>query len=105
MNLVEGSEKALNVVLVSKEYREFRVTTIKPYKDEKYKLVNCYVDINSKMIDKDTVACFAGMDEIFDAEEFAAACVAYYGENFWGGKAYILTKEEAEEKLKELLEA
>lgn len=102
MNLVLGSAENLDCVLVEKERKEFHVLSIKPHGDA-YRLSNCYVNINSKDIDKDEVAMYAGMAEDFVAEEFAAACVEYYGERFWGGGSYTLTKEEAQEKIKKYL--
>ena len=98
MNIIYENEETLEFKLVEKEKKEFHVVTTAPEGD-KIRYCNCRVNINSKDIDKDEVCMFAGMDELFDVEEFACACVEYYGTRFWGGFSKLLTKEEAKEKL------
>ena len=103
MELVYGSPEELDVTLVEKLRKEFEVVNIKPNKDGTYKYSQCYVNINSKDIDKEEIETYIGMAEDFDAQEFAAACVEYYGERFWGGGVATLTKEEAAAKLAKLI--
>lgn len=103
MNLIYGSPKALNVIMCEKDYRQFHVVSIKPDKNGMYKKASTYVDVNSKLIDKDTIAVYSGMEETYDMEEFAVACVDFYGERFWGGNVGLITKEEAQAEINKLL--
>ena len=98
MNIVYGKLEDLNVTLAKLEHKEFHVVSITP--DPKgYRYSSAYVNINDSRIDKEEVKAYAGMNDDFDAEEFAAACVEYYGERFWGGFVKIISKEDAIEKL------
>lgn len=98
MNLIYGNADELDITLVALEYKKFHVISIKPYKDG-YRYSNCYVDINDKRIDKEEVKAYAGIGDSFDAEEFAAACVDYYGERFWQGSVSQINEDEAKTKI------
>lgn len=104
MNLIYGNyPETLDVSLAEKDYKQFHVVIVKPEKNM-YRFSNCFVNINDKRIDKETVATYCGFNEDdFDAEEFAVACVEFYGERFWGGYHEMVEEEEAKKIIKEYL--
>ena len=90
----------LQVSLIEKKKRCFNVVKITKEAEDKYKMISADININSKNIDRGEIETYAGMDEIFDPEEFAVACLEYYGNKFWGGSVGYFSKEEVEEFLK-----
>lgn len=103
MNLIYGSPEELNVSLAEKDYKQFHVVVIKP-EGNLWRFSNCMININDKRIDKDTVATYCGFGEDdFDAEEFAVACLEYYGERFWGGYHEMVDEAMAKQLIKEYM--
>lgn len=103
MNLIYGNPDELNVSLAEKDYKQFHVVMIVP-EHGNYRFSNCMVNINDKRVDKETVSTYVGFGEdVFDPEEFAVACVEYYGERFWGGYHEMIDAEEAKNRIKEYL--
>lgn len=86
----------LEVTLIGKQRKSFRVVKITKEKEDLYKIMSASVNINSSNIDKDEIATAIGMFDEFDAEEFAVACYEYYGNKFWNGSVGYFNAEETE---------
>ena len=86
----------LEVTLIKKEKKCFNVVKIVKEKENLYKIMSANININSSNIDKCEIETYIGMENEFDAEEFAIACLDYYGNKFWGGSVGYFNAEETE---------
>lgn len=90
-------------LLEQHDKHHFSVTTIEKWKDEKFRVCECYVDTKEPFIDKDDVYLYANID-FYSPCDLAIGCVDYYGIEAFSKKShrYIMTKDELKDYINKL---